>query len=383
MKEGWEYKRLEEICTPINGLWKGKKEPFVNVGVIRNANFKKDFTLDFSNIEYLDVEAKKFASRKLEPGDLIVERSGGSEKQPVGRAVLFNQSEGDYSFSNFTSVIRINDRKQVSPIFLFKYLLYFYLKGETRPMQNAAIGLHNLDFKRYLSIEVPVPPLSEQKRIVSYLDSTFAKIDALAKNAEASLNEAKALFQSALSTMMEPKEGWEEKHLDELAENLDNKRIPVKLDKRKEGQYPYYGASGIVDYVEDYIFDGNYLLVSEDGANLFARTTPIAFSVSGKFWVNNHAHILKFDNGFTQQFVEYYFKSINIKEYITGAAQPKLTQRNLNKIPIYIPSIKEQQLVVGDLKKLENIIQQLQSNLTHTLAECAALKQALLRQTFE
>ena len=383
MKEGWEYKRLEEICTPINGLWKGKKEPFVNVGVIRNANFKKDFTLDFSNIEYLDVEAKKFASRKLEPGDLIVERSGGSEKQPVGRAVLFNQSEGDYSFSNFTSVIRINDRKQVSPIFLFKYLLYFYLKGETRPMQNAAIGLHNLDFKRYLSIEVPVPPLSEQQRIVSYLDAAFAKINAVAKNAEDSLNEAKALFQSALTKMMEPKEGWEEKHLDELAENLDNKRIPVKLDKRKEGQYPYYGASGIVDYVEDYIFDGNYLLVSEDGANLFARTTPIAFSVSGKFWVNNHAHILKFDNGFTQQFVEYYFKSINIKEYITGAAQPKLTQRNLNKIPIYIPSIKEQQLVVGDLKKLENIIQQLQSNLTHTLSECAALKQSILRQTFE
>ena len=168
-----------------------------------------------------------------------------------------------------------------------------------------------------------------------------------------------------------------------MAENCDSKRIPVKLGKRKGGEYPYYGASGIVDYVEDYIFDGDFLLISEDGANLLARVTPIAFSVTGKFWVNNHAHILKFNDVITQQFVEFYFKSINIKEYVTGAAQPKLTQRNLNKIPIYIPSLKEQQSVVCELQKLENITQQLQSNLTLTLSECAALKQSILRQTFE
>ena len=88
MKEGWTYKKLGEVCDTINGLWKGKKPPYVNVGVIRNANFTKEFTIRYDNIEYLDVEEKQYSKRKLQKGDLIIEKSGGGEKQPVGRAVL-------------------------------------------------------------------------------------------------------------------------------------------------------------------------------------------------------------------------------------------------------------------------------------------------------
>ena len=91
MKEGWEYSTIGDLCDKMNGLWKGKIGPFVNVGVIRNANFTKSFTLSFDNIEYLDVEAKQYKTRKLQKGDLIVEKSGGSEKQPVGRTVLFDK----------------------------------------------------------------------------------------------------------------------------------------------------------------------------------------------------------------------------------------------------------------------------------------------------
>ena len=264
----------------------------------------------------------------------------------------------------------------------FIYYWFTYNKGNlaSQAQGGAQPNISQIKIKNVL---IPLLPLSEQQRIVSYLDSAFAKIDAVAKNAEDSLNEAKALFQSALAKMMEPKEGWEEKYLDELAENLDYKRIPVTLNKRKSGKYPYYGASGIVDYVEDYIFDGNYLLISEDGANLLARATPIAFPVTGKFWVNNHAHILEFKDSITQLFVEFYFKLIDIKEYVTGAAQPKLTQRNMNKIPIFIPSLDKQKIVVCALQNIESKVQQLQSNLTRTLSECAALKQSILRQTFE
>lgn len=133
------------------------------------------------------------------------------------------------------------------------------------------------------------------------------------------------------------KAGREEKTLDQIAINMDSKRIPITKVDRTSGDYPYYGASGIVDYVADYIFDGDALLVSEDGANLLARSTPIAFSVTGKYWVNNHAHILKFDNLATQRFVELYLESIPLDEYITGAAQPKLNQKALNSIPIPPP----------------------------------------------
>ena len=104
---GWSCTTIKDVCENINGLWKGKKEPLVKVGVIRNANFTKDFKLDFSNIECIDVEQRAFSQRHLLNGDLIVEKSGGSDKNPVGRAVLYEGTNGVFSYSNFTMVLRI------------------------------------------------------------------------------------------------------------------------------------------------------------------------------------------------------------------------------------------------------------------------------------
>ena len=123
------------------------------------------------------------------------------------------------------------------------------------------------------------------------------------------------------------KEGWTYKKLPDISENLDSIRKPVTKRNRTTGIYPYYGASGIVDYVDDYLFDENLLCISEDGANLLMRTYPIAFPISGKVWVNNHAHVLRFKNMATQKYVEYFFAGTKIDEFVTGAAQPKLTQK--------------------------------------------------------
>lgn len=139
--------------------------------------------------------------------------------------------------------------------------------------------------------------------------------------------------------------------LKDICENLDNQRIPVTSTNRTSGKYPYYGASGIVDYVNDYIFDEDLLLVSEDGANLIARVTPIAFSITGKAWVNNHAHVLRFKNKCTQIYVENFFENLNINQYITGITQPKLNQERLNSIEIPIPDIESQEKYMG-IKKL-------------------------------
>jgi len=138
--------------------------------------------------------------------------------------------------------------------------------------------------------------------------------------------------------------------------NLDSKRKPVTKDVRTAGNIPYYGASGIVDYVSDYIFDGEYLLISEDGANLIARSTPIAFSISGKTWVNNHAHVLKFENYATRRLVEIYLNSIDLRAYVSGGAQPKLNKANLNKIPIPIPSMEEQEQIVSILDRFDTLV---------------------------
>lgn len=136
---------------------------------------------------------------------------------------------------------------------------------------------------------------------------------------------------------------------------MDSQRKPVTKGNRSSGNYPYYGASGIVDYVDDYIFDGDYLLVSEDGANLIARKTPIAFSISGKSWVNNHAHILRFDDAIDQKYVGYYLNYIDLTPYISGAAQPKLNQQNLNSIKIPYPNQSIRNKIVQVLDNFDTV----------------------------
>lgn len=128
------------------------------------------------------------------------------------------------------------------------------------------------------------------------------------------------------------------RHLPDVSENLDKKRVPITSGDRRSGKYPYYGASGVVDYVDDYIFAETLLLISEDGANLKDRVTPIAFQASGKYWVNNHAHVLRFDSFAMMVYVEYLINGMDIERYLTGMAQPKLNQKELNTIPIPIPS---------------------------------------------
>jgi len=178
------------------------------------------------------------------------------------------------------------------------------------------------------------------------------------------------------------KAGWQIKTLNQIAENLDNKRVPITKADRVNGEYPYYGASGIVDFVADYIFDCDTLLVSEDGANLLARSTPIAFPASGKYWVNNHAHILKFENMTTQRFIELYLESIPLDEYITGAAQPKLNQKALNSIPIPFPPLSEQQRIVGILDAAFDGIAIAKANAVKNLQNARALFESHLQSVF-
>jgi type I restriction enzyme S subunit len=123
----WEIKTLGEVCSFHNGLWKGKKPPYETVGVIRNTNFTKDGNLDDSDIAILEVEVKQFSKRQLEYGDIILEKSGGGPKQPVGRVIVFDKRDGKYSFSNFTSVIRINDDSQLDFVYLHRFLYFLYI----------------------------------------------------------------------------------------------------------------------------------------------------------------------------------------------------------------------------------------------------------------
>ena len=171
---------------------------------------------------------------------------------------------------------------------------------------------------------------------------------------------------------------WEVLTLDQLIVNYDTKRKPVKGPDRKPGPYPYYGASGIVDYVDKYIFDGDYLLIAEDGENLRTRQTPIAFMASGKFWVNNHAHIVTGNERANTRYLQYSLQGTDISGYLTGAVMPKLTQGNMNKIELKCPPLYVQNNIVGVLGSLDDRI----TLLRETNATLEAIAQALFKSWF-
>ena len=177
LPDSWSTTTLKDLCESINGLWKGKKEPFIHVGVIRNANFTKDFKLDYSNIEYIDVEQRTFAKRHLMNGDLIVEKSGGSDNNPVGRTILYEGESGVFSFSNFTMVLRIKHSNTILNKFLYYYILAIYQKGAMRLMQTQTTGLHNLILDKFLSMPIHMPSYSEQERIVDRIETIFISLD--------------------------------------------------------------------------------------------------------------------------------------------------------------------------------------------------------------
>jgi type I restriction enzyme S subunit len=235
--------------------------------------------------------------------------------------------------------------------------------------------------------KIPLPPLNEQKRIVARLDALFTRIDTAITHLQQTLELTKALFASALDDQFDrlikqaPLTPF-----GDVVVNHDGKRVPIKASERKKthGTYPYYGATGIIDYVDDYIFEGERLLISEDGANLVARKYPIAFLATDKYWVNNHAHIVNaIPNITSNQFLEIFFAWTDLSKFITGAAQPKLSQKKLNGIVVPIPLLDEQNRIVSHFDALSERTHTLEAATQKKLNDLTTLKASLLDAAFK
>lgn len=354
MKDVWKYIPFEKCLQKVP----------------KQAQVKSKYYLETGRFPIVSQEAE------LISGYCDDESMVYNHKKPV---IVFGDHTKNVKFIDFCFVIGADGTHILLPIDSIDSKFFYYV--------IKSIKLRDLGYARHYKLlketYIPVPPLAEQQSIVEYLDTAFAKIDSLKAKAQENLKHAQALFQAALSEMMTPKDDWVDKKLPEISENLDYIRKPVTKNKRNSGIYPYYGASGIVDYVSEYLFDEDILLISEDGANLLARSSPIAFSVSGKVWVNNHAHVVRFNNLYLQRFIEYYFASIAIDAYVSGAAQPKLTQSKLNSINIPVPPTKDIKRIVSNLDKYTAKIETLKSNFAQLSSECEALNQSLLKQAFE
>ncbi|MFZ3222769.1 MAG: restriction endonuclease subunit S [Rugosibacter sp.] len=382
MKAGWESKPLADMCQI--------KPPKVEA---RNRISAKDL-VSFVPMEDLGIDQKILVPTQTRPledvagsytyfadGDVLLAKiTPCFENGKLGIAENLTNGIGFGS----SEYIVFRPSSAVNKEWLYYFLSRESFRTEGAERMSGAVGHKRVSKEFIESYLIPAPPLPEQHRIVAILDEAFDGIATARTNAEQNRQNARALFESHLQSVFTARgEGWVVTTIDELSTNLDSKRIPITKGVRTSGEYPYYGASGIVDYVADYIFEGDTLLISEDGANLLARSTPIAFSVSGKYWVNNHAHILKFEDMATQRFVEFYLASIRLDEYITGAAQPKLNQKALNSIPIPIPiAVGEQAAIVNRIESLQNKTQHLESLYQQKLAALDELKKSLLHQAF-
>jgi type I restriction enzyme S subunit len=400
MKAGWEIKKLGEVCQSINGLWKGEKAPLTTAGVIRNTNFTKDGALDDSDIAYLEVEVKKLAKRQLQAGDLILEKSGGGPKQPVGRVVIFEKTDGVFSFSNFTSALRINNRTKVEPRFLHKYLYWKYISGVTEGMQSHSTGIRNLDFDAYKEIPVPIPPLSEQAHIVGILDEAFASIATAKANTQINLENAKAVFESHLNSVFSQRgEGWVEKKLGEVCSEITVGHVGSMANQYKESGVYFLRSQNIRPFevsLENVVFIDQAFHQSLRKSQLRAgdlaivRTGyPGTAAVVPEYLTELNCSdlvIVRPTDSLNPYYLEGFFNSPYGKDLVlgklVGAAQKHFNVTAAKGVRIYVPPNSHQMDVVKQIAIIREETSRLTSLYTQKLSALEDLKKSLLHQAF-
>ncbi|MEG3239952.1 restriction endonuclease subunit S [Streptococcus suis] len=328
---GVEWKELGEVCVVKTGQQINKTFIQNNLGRYPVVNSGKE-PLGFVNVYNTEDDPIGITSRGAGVG-------------------YVSWNEGKYFRGNLNYSSTIKDSNVILPKFF-----YYFLKNSSKAIENLCTfeGIPALNKSNLEMLKIPIPPLEIQKEIVALLDKFTEYVTEL--TAELTDRQKQySFYRDKLLSFEDEVYQVEWKTLGEVAENLDYLRKPVTKGSRSSGIYPYYGASGIVDYVDDYIFDGDYLLVSEDGANLIARKTPIAFSVTGKSWINNHAHVLKFESDIDRKYVSYYLNHIDLTPYISGAAQPKLNQQNLNSIKLAYPKQEVRNKIVQVLDNFDAV----------------------------
>ncbi len=362
MKESWEIKKLGEVCDVLNGLWTGKKEPFVNICVIRNTNFTKDCKLNLDDVAYIDVELKHYSTRKLEVGDIIVEKSGGSDKQPVGRVVLFDVETGDYSFSNFTSALRIKSDVDLKSGYLHKCLYAHYLRGETFKLQSQTTGLRNLDMKGYLRLPIPIPPLSEQERIVTELDLISGVIDKKKQQLKELDSLAQSIFYEMFGNPVENEKGWETRMWNDVFITRTGKLNANAMVEN--GKYPFFTCSKDIFYIDDYAFDCEALLLS--GNNATANYDVKYYN--GKFNAYQRTYVLTLKDVNVYQFFKFSLenKLTILQHQSIGGMTKYLTLGILNTISFVIPPLSLQQEFASKIEKIDKQKELIKQSLKET-----------------
>jgi type I restriction enzyme S subunit len=259
--------------------------------------------------------------------------------------------------------------------------VYYYLFGNIHILERGfkGAGLKHISKKYIQNLDIPILPIENQNKIVALLDKANALVQKRDKNITQLDELLRAQFLEMGDPVLNPK-GWDVLYFKEVAKNENSKRVPIKKGDRalRQGIYPYYGATGIIDSFDDFKFDGDYLLIAEDGKNLLFRKKDNAFLAFGKFWVNNHAHVLSYNGITSLVYLMKFFNFLDLKAHITGIDQIKLNKTNLEKIPILVPPIDLQK----EFETIYHNIQAQKETLIQSKMELENLYNSLLQRAF-
>ena len=396
MKEGCEYKRLGEVGTFVRGGNFSKKD-FVENGFpcIHYGQIHMKFGVEtFKHLSSVPAEMVK-SDRCAKKGDLVIaitsEDDAGSCKCTAWM--------GDYdAYVGGHAAIY---RHTMQPKYVSYYFMSPYFQKDKLEFTHG-FKVVEISPKDIAKIKIPVPPLSEQQAIVDYLDSAFAKIDAMKANAEKALNEAKALFQASLKEMLEPKEGWEEKKLKKVVVSITDgdHQPPPKSD---DG-IPFITISNIeknsnkIDFGETFYVPQSYYCalkkdrIPQKGDVLYTVTgsfgIPVLIDFQKEFCFQRHIALIRPNMGLLSPTYLFYwilssYATSQAEDTATGAAQRTVSLNSLRNFTIHVPPLSEQQTIVATLDTLKSKVDRLQANYNSISHECDALKQAILIQVFE
>ena len=356
----WEQRKLSDVYLNIGNAFVGTATPYYveNGHFYLESNNVKDGQINhnteiFINDEFYEKQKDKW----LHTGDMVMVQSGH-----VGHAAVIPE-ELDNTAAHALIMFR-NPKMQIEPYFLNYQYQTLKVKKKIDNITTGNTIKHILasDMQEFI---VDIASYDEQKKIARY----FQNLDNLITLHQRKCEEIKTLKKFMLQKMF-PQNGenvpeirfdgftnaWEQRKLEDVVEFLDTMRKPLEGAKRTPGPYPYYGASGIVDYVDGYLFDEELVLLSEDGANITDRNYPVCFLASGKYWVNNHAHVLRTKDGNENNFICNSLERKDYKQYNSGMAMPKLNQEVCRSIPISCPSFDEQKKIGDYFRNLDNLI---------------------------
>ena len=354
MKFDFMSKSLSSLADIQTGPFGSQlhKEDYVDIGTpivtVEHLGRKRFFEQNLPCVSAQDKE--RLSKYILQEGDIVFSRVGS-----VDRCSYVSKEYAGWMFSG--RCLRVRPNADIDSQFLY---YYFTLETTKQFVRGIATGATMPSINTKFMGEVPVvyPSIEIQRKIAGILSAIDNKIDVNNAINENLLQQAQALYKDRFIDM-NPFNGtmpmdWHQGTVSEIIELHDSKRIPLSSRERADlaKVYPYYGATSIMDYVDRYLFDGIYLLLGEDGTVADSKGFPILQYVYGRFWVNNHAHIITGKNGFSVELLYLLFSLTSVQSIITGAVQPKISQANLNKVPVAIPSKKELQTLDATIQPI-------------------------------